>query len=276
MGGSLQMHEGLQSLSAREIEVLRLLLTGHDTKSVARELGLSVHTVNDRLRDARRKLGVSSSREAARLLAVAELEGPQFVVPGKLGEPGLAQAAATPRILGSGHHFDADKKMGLAATALAADSQAVIRGTGAGSPLVWLAGGVVLMAILVTALAAPPLFRGDGAMPTAAAPARAATQPPIDVMPLADADRDGKVSADEYDTFSRQGWTVASKGQDAVRWAELDDLARVGMLGIAPDADGVITRQMYIDAIPRRFRMFDKDGDGVLSADEINGRVFQS
>ena len=46
-------------LSEREKEALRLLLVGHDAKSIAGTLGLSVHTVNDRLRDARRKLGVS-------------------------------------------------------------------------------------------------------------------------------------------------------------------------------------------------------------------------
>ncbi len=53
-------------LSEREKEALRLLLVGYDAKSIANTFGLSVHTVNDRLRDARRKLGVSSSREAAR------------------------------------------------------------------------------------------------------------------------------------------------------------------------------------------------------------------
>ncbi len=59
-------------LSDKEKQVLRLLLRGHDAKSSARELELSVHTVNERLRDARRKLGVSSSREAARMLHESE------------------------------------------------------------------------------------------------------------------------------------------------------------------------------------------------------------
>lgn len=58
-----------QALSEREKETLRLLLDGHDAKSIARNLEISVHTVNERLRTARRKLGVSSSREAARILA---------------------------------------------------------------------------------------------------------------------------------------------------------------------------------------------------------------
>lgn len=75
------MSEPLKSLSEREQDTLRLLLAGHDAKSIARDLGLSVHTVNDRLREARRKLGVSSSREAARLLGQAE---------GELNRPGFS------------------------------------------------------------------------------------------------------------------------------------------------------------------------------------------
>ena len=66
------MNAGLPRLSEREREVLRLLARGHDVKSVARELGLSSGAVGERLREARRKLGVSSSREAARLLAAEE------------------------------------------------------------------------------------------------------------------------------------------------------------------------------------------------------------
>ncbi len=63
---------GLDTLTEKEKQTLRLIVRGHDAKSVARSLGLSVHTVNERLRDARRKVAVSSSREAARLLFEAE------------------------------------------------------------------------------------------------------------------------------------------------------------------------------------------------------------
>jgi DNA-binding CsgD family transcriptional regulator len=63
----------VQKLSPRQKEILRLLLNGFDAKSAAIELGISVHTVNEHLREARRQLGVSSSREAARLLAQEEL-----------------------------------------------------------------------------------------------------------------------------------------------------------------------------------------------------------
>lgn len=66
-------------LSDREKAVLRLLATGHDAKSIARELGLSVHTINEYLRAARRKLGVSSSREAARLFQAEEAHAPENI-----------------------------------------------------------------------------------------------------------------------------------------------------------------------------------------------------
>jgi DNA-binding CsgD family transcriptional regulator len=59
---------GVAALTEKEKQTLRLIVRGHDAKSVAREFGLSVHTINERLRDARRKLAMSSSREAARLL----------------------------------------------------------------------------------------------------------------------------------------------------------------------------------------------------------------
>lgn len=64
----------------REKEILRLLNGGHDAKSIARTLQLSVHTVNERLRSARRKARVMSSREAARLLAGQEEPGHKNLV----------------------------------------------------------------------------------------------------------------------------------------------------------------------------------------------------
>lgn len=54
-------------LSAKEVEVLALIAQGHDAKSAARALSVSAHTIYDRLRRAREKLGVNNSREAARL-----------------------------------------------------------------------------------------------------------------------------------------------------------------------------------------------------------------
>lgn len=75
-----------QSLTEKEKVTLRLLLQGYDAKSIAQHLGLSVHTINERLRDARRKMETSSSREAARLLREAEGNTPQFSGDKDLGD----------------------------------------------------------------------------------------------------------------------------------------------------------------------------------------------
>lgn len=71
------MADASAQLTEKEKEALRLLLAGHDAKSAALELDISVHTLNDRLRAARRKLGVTTSKEAARALAEAEQPNPQ-------------------------------------------------------------------------------------------------------------------------------------------------------------------------------------------------------
>lgn len=82
----LSRMDDLEQLTDKEKEALRLIVRGHDAKSMADELSLSVHTINERLRLARRKLGVTSSREAARLLLEKEGSGPQKLADKELGE----------------------------------------------------------------------------------------------------------------------------------------------------------------------------------------------
>ncbi len=144
------MSTGYQSLTEKEKQTLRLLLTGYDAKSMARHLGLSVHTVNERLRDARRKLGTSSSREAARQLR--ELESP------------------APELLG-------DKALGDAPAAAAAQmSLQPARGDGKRRRTGWMIGGLV-MTITVALLALSALSGPSQApaVPVAAAPTVTAT-----------------------------------------------------------------------------------------------------
>jgi DNA-binding CsgD family transcriptional regulator len=83
---SIAPSDGYKALTEKEKQTLRLLLTGHDAKSMAHHLGLSVHTVNERLREARRKLSVGSSREAARLLRDNEATTPENVMDEDFGE----------------------------------------------------------------------------------------------------------------------------------------------------------------------------------------------
>jgi DNA-binding CsgD family transcriptional regulator len=130
------MSEGFQALSEREKETLRLLLSGHDIKSIAAVMGLSVHTVNERLRDSRRKLGASSSRQAARILADAEHGAPKF---------------------------SGDKESGVAsATAGAAKLEHSHRTPGRGQSIAWLAGGMLIMSLVIASAVISLLPRGGG------------------------------------------------------------------------------------------------------------------
>ena len=100
------MNDGFQALTEREKETLRLLLGGHDAKSIARELGLSVHTINERLREARRKIGVSSSREAARLLGEAEQRTPNSLGDNDFGVAGAPAVVREHFAVGTDGSFD--------------------------------------------------------------------------------------------------------------------------------------------------------------------------
>lgn len=63
-----RLPSSLAALNEKEVEVLRLLAAGHTVKSISVSLGRSEASINERLRDARRKTGVGSSRELARLI----------------------------------------------------------------------------------------------------------------------------------------------------------------------------------------------------------------
>jgi len=129
------MNDGLQALSEREKETLRLLLGGHDIKSIAAGLGLSVNTVNERLREARRKLGASSSRQAARMLADAEQGGHKF----------SGDFSGAPN--SSGH-----KEIGVAdEAARTASHERSHRAPAKGHSVAWLAGGMLVMSLIIAA-----------------------------------------------------------------------------------------------------------------------------
>lgn len=67
-------------LNHTERRVLRLLAQGHTAKSVAVIESCSVSSVNERLREARRKTGLGSSRELARRLVAQENRDANFGV----------------------------------------------------------------------------------------------------------------------------------------------------------------------------------------------------
>ncbi len=120
------MPEGLDTLTTKEKETLRLLVAGHDAKSIAMEFDLSVHTINDRLRDARRKLGVTSSREAARILASAENTSPKYLGDNKIGVSNTKTEV---------HQIE--------------ESQ---QGKRPGFNLIWLGGGILMLSLVLAAV----------------------------------------------------------------------------------------------------------------------------
>lgn len=104
------VEDGFRTLTEREKQTLRLIVRGHDAKSIARSLDLSVHTINERLRDARRKLAVSSSREAARLLFAAE-EGAIAPIPQSSGDEEMGEDAGSKQADQEGaSHGDAGRR----------------------------------------------------------------------------------------------------------------------------------------------------------------------
>ncbi|MEA3542383.1 MAG: LuxR C-terminal-related transcriptional regulator [Pseudomonadota bacterium] len=72
------MAETLPALSEGEKQCLRLVAQGFNSKEIARQLHVSEHTVDQRVRTSLRKFGVPSRKEAARLFVSAEQPSPQF------------------------------------------------------------------------------------------------------------------------------------------------------------------------------------------------------
>lgn len=60
---------GIEKLSAAQVETLQHVYAHRSSKEIARIMGVSPHTVDERLRRAIRILGVQSRIEAARLVA---------------------------------------------------------------------------------------------------------------------------------------------------------------------------------------------------------------
>ena len=187
------MSEGCQTLTEKEKQTLRLMGRGHDAKSMARHLGLSVHTVNERLRAARRKLSVSSSREAARRLLDSEGDTPNSFGDKLLGEAG-------PR--GS----------------VARDATTIDR-EGRTFRATWVIAGVAIMSFLLAAavfIAQPQFAQTSAEPPARASPARAdVVRSARDWLAIVDAGRweeSWRATGASFRTMNTvEAWTSASE-----------------------------------------------------------------
>lgn len=156
------VRDACAALTEKEKQTLRLMVRGHDAKSIARNLGLSVHTINERLREARRKMAVSSSREAARVL---------------LGAEGGDLVSADPKLFGY-------EKIGADAADPAMDQDtASISGVGWQQRQPWINIGFLLMTIALGLLALTAL--SNFAATPLSAPGASQTAPKSEVVDTA-------------------------------------------------------------------------------------------
>jgi DNA-binding CsgD family transcriptional regulator len=86
-------------LTDKEREALSLIAQGHDAKSAARLLSISTHTIYERLRRAREKLGTANSREAARAYFGADSTTNENLVCEKLVLADIAYAGSFSEVL---------------------------------------------------------------------------------------------------------------------------------------------------------------------------------
>jgi len=226
------MTTGLDTLTDKEKTALRLLLRGHDAKSSARELGLSVHTVNERLRDARRKLGVTSSREAARRLLAEE------------GQPDLT---ATPESVRDKPLGDALAVLPKASMTASATRRWVWFGLRPGLAIPAL--GVFAMSLILAALLIPasPLSVMPATLASVAAtaePSAAAARAAEDFLNLVDENR-------WTESYAATGGQFRSLNT-LERWAEISAKVR-------PPLGKVMTRDLvaneFVPAPPEGYRL---------------------
>ena len=203
---NMAVNERSGALTEKEKQTLRLIVRGHDAKSVARSLGLSVHTINERLRDARRKMAVSSSREAARLLF--ESEG---------GDPG----SPTPDLL-------RDTGIGEAASPIGVDQgRAPISGAGRLTRRAWIVIGVLLMTFALGLLAFAALPQVASAPPTTPPTPTAAADVKPDAEVL-DAARQWLALVDQgkWDDSYRATGSAFQKLNTPQVWADVSEKVR--------------------------------------------------
>jgi DNA-binding CsgD family transcriptional regulator len=209
------MTEGYASLSEKEKETLRLIVQGHDAKSAARQLGLSIHTVNERLRDARRKLSVSSSREAARIVLATEAATPQFLVDKSFG--------------------DAEPAPGMRPG----------KGQATRWRLAWIVGGVLIMSLILAFLAMHALSPATST--ASSAKPRPAVQ--LDAATTAEATRAARawlalVDHERWDESWQQSGLQFRRANTSAAWAAISKTVR-------PPLGAVMSREVYSqEAVP--------------------------
>jgi len=213
------------ALTDKEKQTLRLMVRGHDAKSIARSLDLSVHTINERLRDARRKMAVSSSREAARLLLEAEGDLPAPPAPQSFGDRPIGEDGQRRPTEGGA---------------------APIGGAGRTQRRPWIIGGLIMTFVLaLLALAGPQLA---SAPPQ---PAAASARPDAEVVASAQGWLE-LVDQGRWDDSYRATGTAFRKLNTAQAWAAASERVRVPL---GPVTSRTLLSQEDVPAPPSGYQL---------------------
>jgi hypothetical protein len=82
--------------------------------------------------------------------------------------------------------------------------------------------------------------------------------------------RDGKVDLKEATSFTEQGWGYADQaGAGKIKRETLPDFFQPSFASAKVDAEGFVTKEAYIAAVPDRFKAADANGDLWLSREEF-------
>lgn len=108
------------------------------------------------------------------------------------------------------------------------------------------------------------------ALVCAAAPALAQD---TDVMQYADTNGDGKVTQEEYAAFLGQAWDYLMQSAEKVKVADASPQGKPLLNGVTPDMNGEVTKAAFQAAAPAKFKLADKNGDGVLDSAELNASM---
>ncbi len=198
----------LSRLSDAERRALLLLACGHTAKSAAAELGVSEGAVNERLREARRKTGVGSSRQLARLVADDGTgSGPGDAAGDGTAVPANDAPAETPLgASGASPQESRDEKIGMAAPRPPGQDGRRKPASRAAWPLLAGASAMIVMAAAIGAFAA--LAVADHKEPRPLAPPRvvAVSPAPGAVVPA------GALALSvTFDQPMQAGWSFVSR-----------------------------------------------------------------
>lgn len=92
----------------------------------------------------------------------------------------------------------------------------------------------------------------------------------FDPMAMADTNTDGKVDLAEATSFSAQGWTfVDQSGAGKVKAATIPDFMQPSFATAKVDAEGFVTKEAFLAAVPDRFKTADANADGALNDGEM-------